>query len=102
LIEAKRSFTGITEAEIGKLLELARALRPDFAGFAVHRPKSESTLSKESLLHIGRELSKVDTTFILWAADDNEAANSLFLPTDIPLPYGRTMHWTAWQMVDRP
>jgi len=93
LIEVKQSFAGVHAREITKLLELASILRPDFAGFAVQRPRAECTLDAAAQQQIERDLADKDVRFLLWASDDPDPMR---FPIDIPTAYGRTMEWSAW------
>jgi hypothetical protein len=53
----------VNEREVGKLIELASIVRPDYAGFAVHRPRAESSLdapAQERIRHARMTLTKAD------------------------------------------
>jgi hypothetical protein len=93
LLEVKRGFAGVNTSEVEKLVEVATILRPDFAGFAVQRPRAECTLDAAAQEEIARRLAAVDVRFELWTADDQDPWGT---PMDIPLAYGRTMDWSAW------
>lgn len=93
LVEVKRSFAGVNKAEIKKLVGLAGILRPDFAGFAVQRPRAECSLEAADHQRIERELADKDVRFLLWTSDDRDVMR---LPMDIPVAFGRTMEWSNW------
>jgi hypothetical protein len=93
LLEVKRSFAGVDEREVEKLAELVDTLRPDFAGFAVQRPRAECSLDADAQQRIQREFAVNDVRFLLWASDDPDRRG---FPMDIPIQFGRTMEWSAW------
>lgn len=93
LLEVKRSFAGVDEREAERLLELARVLRPDFAGFAVERPRAECQLEAGFHERIERGLATVDVRYLMWASDDTDRPAA---PFEIPSAFGREMDWSAW------
>jgi hypothetical protein len=93
VLEVKRGFAGVNAGEVEKLVEVATTLRPDYAGFAVQRPRAECTLDAAAVEEIRRRLAAVDVQFFLWTSDDH---NPWHIPIDIPTSYGRTMEWSAW------
>lgn len=93
LLEVKRSFAGVNAGELQKLVELAKILRPDYAGFCVARPQAESTLSKQEIAEATDALSAVDVRFVLWTPDNKGPWQ---VPSDIPVECGRTMDWSGW------
>lgn len=93
LLEVKRGFAGVNTREVEKLVEVVTTLRPDFAGFAVQRPRVECPLNAEAIQEIERRLAAVDVRFLLWTSDDGDPWRR---PTDIPIAYGRTMDWSGW------
>lgn len=93
LLEVKRSFAGINAREVEKLVEVATALRPDFAGFAVQRPREECTLDENAITDITRRLAAVDVRFLLWTSSDTDVPH---WPADVPTAYGDEMEWSGW------
>lgn len=93
MLEVKKSFAGVNEPEVAKLVELASLIRPDYAGFAVNRPRAESTIDAVAQERIKQTLANRDVQFLLWCADDTALGG---LPMDIPTDFGRAMEWNAW------
>jgi hypothetical protein len=92
LVEVKKSFSGVTNEKLNELIELATHFRPNYIGFSVQRPRAELGLEVE-IERVANELSAIDVKFFIWASDDR---NTWSFPSDIPLPFGDDMEWSAW------
>jgi hypothetical protein len=63
LLEVKKSFAGINPQQLKQLLEVARLVRPNVAGFAVERPAEAWTIEAATKDRFVKALSEIDVRF---------------------------------------